>query len=155
MINLSTDKDGVLREAFRVLRPGGRMVISDVVIRDAEPGEGPVPDAMRRNVELWTGCIAGSLEAQEYREQPAVAGFVDIAIQEVRRAPTPSAARTAVTRLRQLQEQERTRSQTGSSVHLSGRGNLPTEEIHARSGLRLRFNAHPLVHPHYSLTPFL
>jgi SAM-dependent methyltransferase len=72
VINLSTDKDAVLREAFRVLKPGGRFAVSDVVVR------GEVPEDVRRNMELWVGCIAGALEEQEYRSKLAAAGFADI-----------------------------------------------------------------------------
>jgi arsenite methyltransferase len=72
VINLSTDKDAVLREAFRVLRPGGRFAVSDVVAR------GDVPDEVRRNMELWTGCIAGALEEKQYVSKLSAAGFVDI-----------------------------------------------------------------------------
>jgi SAM-dependent methyltransferase len=72
VINLSTDKDAVLREAFRVLRPGGRFAVSDVVVR------GEVPDAIRKSVEQWIGCIAGALEEQDYRAKLAAAGFTDI-----------------------------------------------------------------------------
>jgi SAM-dependent methyltransferase len=75
VINLSADKDRVLREAFRVLKPGGRFAVSDVVVRSA------VPDAVRRNVELWIGCVAGALQEAEYREKLAAAGFEDIAIE--------------------------------------------------------------------------
>src|SRR5438876_6040862 len=72
VINLSTDKDAVLREAFRVLKPGGRFAVSDVVVR------GDVPADVRRNMELWVGCIAGALEEKEYRSKLAGAGFIDI-----------------------------------------------------------------------------
>src|SRR3954462_3107959 len=61
VINLSSDKDTVLREAFRVLKPGGRFAVSDVVVR------GEVPAEIRRSVELWVGCVAGALELSEYR----------------------------------------------------------------------------------------
>jgi SAM-dependent methyltransferase len=75
VINLSTDKARVLREAFRVLKPGGRLAVSDVVVR------GDVPDHVRRSVELWTGCLAGALEETSYREQLHAAGFESIEIE--------------------------------------------------------------------------
>jgi arsenite methyltransferase len=78
VINLSADKNGVLREAFRVLRPGGRFAVSDVVVR------GPVPAAIRKNVELWIGCIAGALEESEYRAKLAAAGFEGIEVEPTR-----------------------------------------------------------------------
>jgi SAM-dependent methyltransferase len=78
VINLSGDKDRVLREAFRVLRPGGRFAVSDVVVR------GPVPAEIRRNVELWVGCVAGAMEESEYRTKLAAAGFEDIEIEPTR-----------------------------------------------------------------------
>jgi SAM-dependent methyltransferase len=78
VINLSGDKDKVLREAFRVLRPGGRFAISDVVVR------GDVPEAVKRSVELWCGCIAGALKDTEYREKLGSAGFESIEIEETR-----------------------------------------------------------------------
>jgi len=74
VINLSADKDRVLREAFRVLRPGGRFAVSDVVVR------GEVPAAIRRSVELWIGCVAGAMEESEYRSKLEAAGFRDIEI---------------------------------------------------------------------------
>jgi SAM-dependent methyltransferase len=74
VINLSADKGRVLREAFRVLRPGGRFAVSDVVVR------GEVPPAVRRSVELWVGCVAGALQESEYRALLAQAGFGDIEI---------------------------------------------------------------------------
>ncbi|HYL10910.1 MAG TPA: arsenite methyltransferase [Candidatus Acidoferrales bacterium] len=78
VINLSGDKDRVLSEAFRVLKPGGRFAVSDVVVR------GPVPAAIRRNVELWIGCVAGALEENEYRSKLAKAGFENIAVEPTR-----------------------------------------------------------------------
>jgi len=75
VINLSTDKDAVLREAFRVLKPGGRFAVSDVVVR------GDVAPGVRRNMELWIGCLAGALEEKEYKFKLAAAGFVDIELE--------------------------------------------------------------------------
>jgi arsenite methyltransferase len=78
VINLSGDKDRVLREAFRVLKPGGRFAVSDVVTR------GPVPDDVRRNMLLWVGCIAGALQEQEFAAKLAAAGFTAIEIEPTR-----------------------------------------------------------------------
>jgi SAM-dependent methyltransferase len=78
VINLSADKDRVLAEAFRVLKPGGRFAVSDVVVR------GEVPPAIRRSVELWIGCVAGALEEREYRDKLAKAGFEAIAVEPTR-----------------------------------------------------------------------
>jgi len=78
VINLSADKDRVLAEAFRVLRPGGRFAVSDVVVR------GPVPPGIRKNVELWIGCVAGALEEEEYRSKLAGAGFREIEVEPTR-----------------------------------------------------------------------
>ncbi len=78
VINLSADKDSVLREALRVLKPGGRLAVSDVVMR------GEVPAEIRKNVELWIGCIAGALHESEYRAKLAAAGFIDIDIEPTR-----------------------------------------------------------------------
>ena len=78
VINLSGDKDRVLREAFRVLKPGGRFAISDVVVR------GDVPPEIRKSMELWVGCIAGALEEYEYRDKLFRAGFEAIDIEPTR-----------------------------------------------------------------------
>jgi len=78
VINLSGDKDRVLAEAFRVLRPGGRFAVSDVIVR------GDVSPEVRRSVELWIGCIAGALEESDYRAKLERAGFVDVTIEVTR-----------------------------------------------------------------------
>lgn len=78
VINLSADKPRVLAEAFRVLKPGGRFAVSDVVVC------GPVPEGIRRSRELWIGCVAGALEEQEYRELLRGAGFADVEIEPTR-----------------------------------------------------------------------
>jgi arsenite methyltransferase len=75
VINLSSDKDAVFREAFRVLKPGGRFAVSDVVVR------GDMPSEVRRNMELWVGCIAGALEVTEYASKLRSAGFEDIELE--------------------------------------------------------------------------
>jgi len=78
VVNLSGDKDQVLKEAFRVLKPGGRFAISDVVVR------GEVPAEIRRSMELWVGCIAGALEEYDYRDKLFRAGFETIDIEPTR-----------------------------------------------------------------------
>jgi len=78
VINLSADKDRVLKEAFRVLKPGGRFAVSDVVVR------GDVPDEIREKVLLWVGCIAGALEENDYRSKLTAAGFADVELEPTR-----------------------------------------------------------------------
>ena len=78
VINLSGDKDRVLREAFRVLKPGGRLAVSDVIVR------GSVPADIRKSMELWVGCIAGALEEYEYRDKLHAAGFESIDVEPTR-----------------------------------------------------------------------
>jgi arsenite methyltransferase len=78
VINLSGDKDSVLREAFRVLKPGGRFAVSDIVVL------GDVPADVRKNVELWTGCVAGALHQDEYRAKLKNAGFEQVDIEPTR-----------------------------------------------------------------------
>jgi arsenite methyltransferase len=78
VINLSADKDSVLREAFRVLKPGGRFVVSDVVTR------GEILPEIRKSVLLWVGCVAGAMEESEYRSKLAAAGFEQIELEPTR-----------------------------------------------------------------------
>lgn len=78
VINLSGDKPTVLREAFRVLKPGGRFAVSDVITR------GEVPSEVRRSMELWVGCIAGALDEREFARLLQEAGFVDVSFEPTR-----------------------------------------------------------------------
>src|SRR5205807_1391142 len=78
VINLAADKGQVLREAFRVLRPGGRFAVSDVVV------QGEMPVELRRNVEAWVGCVAGALEESEYRRLLSEAGFANVELEVTR-----------------------------------------------------------------------
>jgi SAM-dependent methyltransferase len=84
VVNLSTDKDRVFSEAYRVLKPGGRLAIADIVV------EGEVPAALRRAVELWSGCLAGALEVEECRSKLGAAGFEEVDI-EITRVYGPEA----------------------------------------------------------------
>ena len=79
VINLSADKDRALAEAFRVLKPGGRFAVSDVVVRGED-----VPAAVRQSLELWVGCVAGALEEREYRDKLARAGFEHVDVEPTR-----------------------------------------------------------------------
>lgn len=78
VINLSPDKDRVLKEAFRVLKPGGRLAVSDIVVR------GSMPEEVRHSVELWAGCVAGALEESEYITKLQQAGFEQVSIEPTR-----------------------------------------------------------------------
>jgi arsenite methyltransferase len=79
VINLSADKDRAIAEAFRVLKPGGRFAVSDVVVKDDD-----VPDEVRRSMELWVGCVAGALSHDSYRDKLHRAGFDSIDIEPTR-----------------------------------------------------------------------
>jgi ubiquinone/menaquinone biosynthesis C-methylase UbiE len=78
VINLSTDKDKVLREAFRVLRPGGRFAVSDLVLRRE------LPEVLRKSLDLWTGCVAGALVEADYVAKLRAAGFQDVTVEPTR-----------------------------------------------------------------------
>jgi ubiquinone/menaquinone biosynthesis C-methylase UbiE len=86
VINLAADKSRVLREAFRVLKPGGRFAVSDVV------ADGPVPEALRRDMEAWVGCLAGALEIDTYKALLTEAGFEEVSVEITRRYTVAEAA---------------------------------------------------------------
>ena len=125
VINLSADKDRVLREAFRVLKPGGRFAVSDVVTR------GAIPERIRRDMLLWVGCIAGALDENDYAQKLAAAGFeaigdrADARLQGRRRARVPVGqgrrrGRRRARRRRQVHERVRAREEAGAGQ--GGRG---------------------------------
>jgi ubiquinone/menaquinone biosynthesis C-methylase UbiE len=102
VINLSADKGQVLREAFRVLAPGGRFAVSDIVF------QGRIPQALRRDLESWAGCIAGALEEETYRALLISAGFIGIEVEVTRRYALQDIAESgASTSLATLSEAER------------------------------------------------
>jgi ubiquinone/menaquinone biosynthesis C-methylase UbiE len=86
VINLSPDKDAVFCEAFRVLRPGGRLTVSDIVIN------GQLPAPIRSRLDAWAGCIAGALDENDYLDKIRAAGFIDVAIQDRKYAQISEAA---------------------------------------------------------------
>jgi arsenite methyltransferase len=88
VINLSADKDRVIAEAFRVLKPGGRFAVSDVIVRGDD-----IPAAVRRSMELWVGCVAGALDEGSYRAKLARAGFESVGIEPTRIYRTADAKR--------------------------------------------------------------
>lgn len=102
VINLSADKDQVLREAFRVLKPGGRFAVSDVVV------EGEIPEHLRKDMEAYVGCVAGALERSDYLGKLAAAGFVEASIEPTRRYGISDIEQTVAPRgLAALPEEEK------------------------------------------------
>ena len=79
VINLSPDKDAVLREAYRVLKPGGRFAVADIVVQG-----GPLPESVQKLLSVWAGCVAGALQEEDYRHKLATAGFGAVDIQVLR-----------------------------------------------------------------------
>jgi arsenite methyltransferase len=90
VVNLSPNKDGVFKEAYRVLRPGGRLCVSDIVTR------GELPEAVRNDLTQWAGCVAGALDEQDYLGRIGAAGFVDLEKQDVALDPNKEEAARAV-----------------------------------------------------------
>ena len=105
VINLSADKDRVFREAFRVLRSGGRMAVSDVVARS------DLPETLRRDAALWSSCLGGALQEQEYRSGLERAGFVDVALEPTREFTLPGIGEFASMFVRAAKPQARSNVQ--------------------------------------------
>src|SRR5208337_3586200 len=124
VINLWADKDRVLREAFPVLKPGGRFAVSDVVTR------GAIPEGLRRDMLLWVGCIAGALDENDYRMKLAAAGFEAICVEPTRiykvddaRIPFRQGGRRGhdrASRRRQIHERVRARQKAGPTPERAG-----------------------------------
>ena len=125
MINLAADKDAVLTEAIRVLAPGGRFAVSDIVVR------GSIPAELREGAPLWAKCLAGAMEESEYRAKLAAAGFTDVDVQPTRvftqaggarvprrRGPAGARRPSRAARRREGHERLRPREQAGLRVAL-------------------------------------
>lgn len=120
VINLSPDKDAVLHEAFRVLRPGGRLAVADIVTR------GRLPSSLRRDLELWAGCIAGALSISEYTEKLLAAGFQDVEIEPFREYTAADAQAAGLGELVGKAGQEAGASLGIASAMVRARKPLPT-----------------------------
>jgi SAM-dependent methyltransferase len=131
VINLSGDKPGVLREAFRVLKPGGRFAVSDVVV------QGDLPDALRQSMELWAGCIAGALDERKYRQLLSDAGFLNVGI-EVTRTYDPQDLAAS-----ECCDSDSAASRTGFSELQASGGRLVSAFIRAMKPAADQHAAHP------------
>ena len=126
VINLSGDKRRVLAEAFRVLRPGGRFAVSDVIVREG------LPEPVRASMPLWTGCVAGALEEREFLSLLAEVGFEQASIESLR-ASTRAMMRPPSSRERGWSRRWRTRWKEGSSAASCARPNLAARDRLAAS----------------------
>ncbi|MCL6477003.1 MAG: arsenite methyltransferase [Peptococcaceae bacterium] len=129
VINLSADKDSVLREAYRVLRPGGRFAVSDIVLTR------PLPLKVQQDLMAWAGCVAGALLEQEYRDKLAAAGFTDIGVEITRTYELTDPLAKSI--LPNLSEQER-RDLNGSVVSAFIRAQKPARPLVPGADYRIR-----------------